>query len=361
MPIETADDPRRTYPAAAPAKLAWCLVQDLQHRLVTTLEEAAAPHDDPGFRAIDWLRDGGRHGGGRRYATALSPVFDRASINVSTVHYDDLPEKRLSSATALSAIIHPHHPQAPSVHTHISWTQMRDGAGYWRLMADLNPSLNAPDFTSRFDMMLADVAGDRFEEGKAQGKRYFYIPALDRHRGSSHFYLEGYKTDDEAADLRLARNFGEAVIDCYGEIFRDALTASTAPTNEERVAQLAYHTIYFFQVLTLDRGTTSGVLVHDQNDVGILASLPSFIDAELLASWAPELPTPQDQLLASLLQALPDEHPCPVTDETRARLAKVVRSHYQAHPEALALQARGDIIPPTVQNHETTESAATSD
>jgi len=40
-----------------------------------------------------------------------------------------------------------------------------------------------------------------------------------------------------------------------------------------------------------------------------------------------------------------------VTDNVRASLAQVVRSHYRAHPEALALQASGNIIPPTVANH----------
>ena len=34
-----------------------------------------------------------------------------------------------------------------------------------------------------------------------------------------------------------------------------------------------------------------------------------------------------------------------------SRLAKAVREHYQAHPEALELQARGDVVPPTVANH----------
>jgi len=28
-----------------------------------------------------------------------------------------------------------------------------------------------------------------------------------------------------------------------------------------------------------------------------------------------------------------------------------VRRHYAEHPEALALQAQGDVVPPTVANH----------
>ena len=75
--------------------------------------------------------------------------------------------------------------------------------------------------------------------------------------------------------------------------------------DEATAQQLAYHTLYFFQVLTLDRGTTSGLLVHDQNDLGIMGSLPAWVD----------------------------------------------RAHYRAHPEAVALQAAGDVVPPTVATH----------
>ena len=351
MPITHSTDPRRTHPSSANAARAWELVESLQHRLVESLEAVAAPFDDPGFTPIDWLRDEGRHGGGRRYATELSPVFNRASINVSTVHYDDVPDKALSSATALSTIIHPDLPQAPSMHTHISWTELRDGKSYWRLMADLNPSLDAPEEKKRFDAMLEEAAGEHFDEGYTQGERYFYIPALERHRGVSHFYLEGFHSDDFDDDRRFARDFGEAVIDEYAAIFADALDGADEPSDEETKRQLEYHSVYFFQVLTLDRGTTSGILVHDQNDVGILASLPAFVDRRLLLSWIEKLPAPQDALLQALIEELPDEHPCPVTDACRARLAAVVREHYQTHPEALKLQARGDKVPPTVANH----------
>lgn len=351
MPITTDIDSRRTSPSSPQARRAWELVEGLQHRLVAALEEVAQPFGDPGFEPVDWLRDQGRHGGGRRYATALSPVFNRASINVSAIHYDDLPDKRLNSATALSAIVHPDNPHAPSMHTHISWTELRDGNSYWRLMADLNPALEAKEPKRRFDAMLQKTAGEHYEAGKAQGERYFYIPALDRCRGVSHFYLEGFDSGDYEADEQFAARFGESVIDCYAEILTESLSNHESPGDEEQARQLAYHTVYFFQVLTLDRGTTSGLLVHDQNDVGILASLPAYVDRELLASWRDKMPEPQHELLDALVDTLPNEHPSPVTDEVRARLAGVVRAHYRTYPEALKLQARGDVLPPTVANH----------
>ena len=331
------------------AQLALSLVTNLQTRMVRAQEaNARARGDTTGFRETSWLRDEGRHGGGTRWGVADTATFDRASVNVSQVHYDDEPTKRLASATALSTIIHPRHPHAPSVHIHVSWTEMRDGSGYWRIMADLNPSIVSVADKDRFIAALRDAAPDVFEQAAAQGDRYFWIPALGRHRGVAHFYLEQYASSDEDADRALARSVAEAAIDCHAAIVRDALAVSTPPTADERAAQLAYHTLYLFQVLTLDRGTTSGLLVHDQNDVGILGSLPSHVNRELLASWRARVPAPVDQLVERILAALPTDA---VDDSAKRALALTVREFYRAHPEALDLQARGDVIPPTVANH----------
>jgi coproporphyrinogen III oxidase len=315
------------------------------------LEAVSAGAGSPDrFTAVSWLRDDGRHGGGTRFEIGDTPVFDRGSINVSQVHYDDEPDKRLASASALSTIIHPKNPLAPSVHLHFSFTEMRDGSGYWRLMADLNPAIPHDADTARFIASLRAAAPQQYDHAAAQGDRYFFIPALGRHRGVTHFYLEGHHTDFEA-DAALTRTVGEAAIDTYCGILGDALRERPAWSQDDRAAQLRYHTLYLFQVLTLDRGTTSGLLVHDQNDAGILGSLPSHVDRALLASWEPRMTPPQDQLLRAIVAALPDEAPSPVTLEAKLALAATLRQHYRAHPAALELQAAAEIVPPTVANH----------
>jgi len=328
------------------------LVTSLQQRFVSGLEKLAeSMNNAQSFSAVEWFRDAGKHGGGVRYETADGDLFGRGSVNVSQVHYDDHPEKKLGSATAISTIIHPKHPLAPSVHIHISWTEMKHGRGYWRMMADLNPSNENPAHTKQFLAALKTAAPTQFDAAKVQGDRYFYIPALSRHRGVAHFYLENYYSGDAEADYALACNIGETAIDTYLAILTDALQNTGAPTNEQRAAQLAYHTLYFFQVLTLDRGTTSGLLVHDQNDAGIMGSLPPHVDCELLASWIEHMPSPQDQLLSALIAILPGSSPARVDTSTKEKLAAVVRKHYRSHPEAIHMQASGNIIPPTVDNH----------
>ncbi len=326
------------------AAQALALVESLQTRFVQSLEGRGRKS----FIAAEWLRDEGCHGGGVRYGIADSDLFGRASVNVSQVQYDDEPERKLGSASAVSAIVHPAHPRAPSVHIHISWTELKDGTGYWRIMADLNPAIPNPEQTERFVEGLRQAAPSEFDAAMEQGNRYFFIPTLGRHRGVAHFYLENLNSGDFAADIALAQRVGEAAIDGYMELLQEPC----APATEEGVAaQLAYHTLYFFQVLTLDRGTTAGLLIHKQNDVGILGSLPPKIDKNLLASWRSRMEPPQDRLLDALLSALPRAGTCKVDDEVKQRLADAVRTHYQTHPEALDLQASGNSVPPTIVNH----------
>ena len=338
----------RTKAQSIKALAANTLVEDLQHYFVSKLNPFSGAQP---FEQIEWFRDQGEHGGGVRYVASNEQVFNRASVNVSQVHYDDDDSKRLASATALSTIIHPENPFAPSIHMHISWTEMKNRKGYWRMMADLNPAIENDSAKSLFTSCLKNLAPEQYALASAQGDRYFYIPALERHRGVSHYYLEEYNGDDAQADFNLAKTLGKGVIDTYVDIFSQAIQQHPNPTAEDYKKQRAYHTLYLFQVLTLDRGTTSGLLVHDQNDVGIMGSLPAQIDKTLLASWKEKLVAPQDQLLAEILKVLPDDSPCVVDEKVKLALASVVRQHYKANPKALALQAQGNVIPATVDNH----------
>jgi coproporphyrinogen III oxidase len=333
------------------AQKAYGLVQDLQNKLVQRLD-ALLPHAGrTRFVPVEWLRAQGEFGGGLRYMAMDEALFNRASVNISQVQYESDPAKKLGSATAISTIVHPRNPYAPSMHMHISWTEMKSGHGYWRIMGDLNPSIpNAAD-TAAFEQMLQTATGPLFTEGKAQGENYFYIPALGRHRGVAHYYLEDYSSDNADADYALARNFGDRLIETYGAIVDGALKNQASVSEAARRQQLEYHSLYFLQVLTLDRGTTSGLLVHNENDTGILGSLPSHVDRQLLESWIPRHPPLQQKLLTALIAALPDGSPSVVDDAVKVKLAEVSRKFYQQHPEAQDLLARGHVVPPTVDNH----------
>ena len=348
------------------AQRAYELVESLQQHFVNRLQPRSTAHgSDSPFEPVEWFRAAGLHGGGVRYVATDKAIFNQASVNVSQVQYDTDDTKALASATALSSIIHPHNPQVPSIHLHVSWTEMKTGNGYWRVMADLNPAIERAEHTATFKQALQATASESLDQETvssafAQGDRYFYIPALARHRGVCHFYLENYFTDDAAADLAMAERVIASVIDTYAQLVTDTPSgvghsASASPTTGDVRKQLDYHSLYFFQVLTLDRGTTSGLLVHDQNDVGILGSLPTAVDRELIRSWRPNMPVPQGELLDALLDCLPspdrDDSRSIIDESVKKTLANAVRKHYKQYPEAMALQASGHVIPPTVANH----------
>ena len=339
---------------AQEAKEALEIVEELQHYFAQKLNEVSKQlGENKAFEKVTWLRDGGRHGGGSRFEARDESLFNRGSINVSQVHYDDDEAKKLSSATAISTIIHPKNPYVPSIHMHISLTHMRDGTLGWRIMADLNPSIPNDADTKRFDETLKkatlyDVT--LYAKGSAAGDRYFYIPVLERTRGVSHFYLENFNSGDFGADKAFALSFGKEVIDTYITIITQAIENSVEVDEDAKQKQLAYHTTYLFQVLTLDRGTTSGLLVHDQNDVGIMGSIPSHIDVELLKSWIELMPSPQEKLLESIISAL-GEGVVLVDEEKKKALANVVREHYKNHPEALKMQAKSELSAPAATNH----------
>ncbi|WP_108061164.1 coproporphyrinogen III oxidase [Poseidonibacter lekithochrous] len=330
---------------------AYTLVRTLQKRFVDKLNNLSQTiGENKNFEEVTWLRDEGIHGGGSRFEARDNILFNTASVNVSQVHYDEDDTKKLQSASAISTIIHPKNPQVPSIHIHISLTKLRDGGAYWRVMADLNPSIINEEDKNIFDKAIENLADSTYEEGVKQGNKYFNIPALNRHRGVSHFYLENYKTANKEDDSTFALKFGEGVIDTYIDIITNAFKIRKEFSVQDIKAQLDYHTLYLFQVLTLDRGTTSGLLIHSQNDVGIMGSLPTFVNKKLLDSWSSKVEKPQDELVKNLAEVL-NAQGC-VDVKTKEKLASIVREHYKKYPEALSMQASGNTIPSTVSNHE---------
>ena len=334
-------------PAASEiSQKAWKLVNSWQQHFAALLMR----FDQKAFHQVSWLRDQGTHGGGQRLVAPENSRYNRASINISQVHYDDLNDKKLAAATALSTIVHPQHPFSPSLHLHVSLTELKqEQRYYWRLMADLNPSNPLQDQREDFAASLKMLTGEHFDYGCAQGDTYFYIPALKRHRGVCHFYLEEFRMNTLAEECAFSDAFVKGVTEKYVDLIDLGLKHPAG--DAARQNQLAYHTLYFFQVLTLDRGTIFGILVHDQNDEGIMGSLPAVIDRELLASWRSHMPEPQRPLLDTITGALPATPLCPIDKEVKVRLAQAIRTFYRDNLELQKYLARAAIKPPTTANH----------
>tara|TARA_R110001583_G_scaffold16561_7_gene67793 strand:+ start:5084 stop:6100 length:1017 start_codon:yes stop_codon:yes gene_type:complete len=317
-----------------------------QDHFVKQLSQLCTENNLPSqFSAKEWLRDEGSHGGGVRFEAPENSIFNQASVNVSQIQYEENKNKAFISASALSTIIHPVNPLSPSVHIHVSWTHLRTGKSYWRLMADLNPAIACDEDTAAFNGALEQLGGQYFEVAKQAGDNYFYIPALEIHRGVSHFYLEGFNPENESG-IEYAQQFLLGIIDTYIAIFKQhlkqPLTSDRTLKAEQKQLQLDYHTRYFYQVLTLDKGTTAGLLIHDQNDLGTLGSLPRFINRELLFNWVAKTPAPRNKLVEAIVSTLPQDNihnsetpenqSCEITEAIKKQITKVMREHYKNYP-----------------------------
>ncbi|MDP7537815.1 MAG: coproporphyrinogen III oxidase [Methylococcales bacterium] len=323
---------------------AYALVRVLQFRLLNGLTDIARNHDSehPPFSAIEWLRDTGVHGGGIRYSISNSSFFNQASMNVSQVHFDDSPMISLGSVTAISVIIHPLNPFTPSLHFHICWTESKFGQGTWRLMFDLNPSIENRWAKSLFIETLKEAAPEQYEEAKSIGDKYFYIPALRRHRGVAHFFLEDFKLKQNSTETGLAERLGKSVIDCYFDIVEKTSNKFISPKAEDFERQLYFHSVYFFQVLTLDRGTMAGLIVHDQNDLGVLASLPYWVSKPTLEAFLEKMDGHKKELFQIILSVLPDQARCEITDFIRQKIANKLRNYYLLNPRLLRELAKSN-------------------
>ena len=216
-----------------------------------------------------------------------SPTFNRASVNVSGVHYHQRPKYPIDSATALSVILHPANPFAPSMHFHISYIEPRGRSAYWRMIADLNPSHcgecpAAAGYPKQFEQRLcqdvpalkviivrilpgtihictsfradddplvrAQADPKLFADAQDFGDRYFWICPLGRHRGASHLFIAKLDEPAEkspAACQQLASDLAETAIASYISLVQDAMDRHppASLTAADKLAQLEYHTV----------------------------------------------------------------------------------------------------------------------
>ncbi len=340
------------WASSPPSLVASKVLTKFQYHLRDMFEETLG-RNSIFFKKI-WQRESGKWGGGSRLV-GDGPDINRASINFSQVQYEGILEKRLNAATALSVIIHPRHPHCPSIHLHISWTEMKeDKTGTWRLMVDLNPGLPNDEESNEFALAVETALGSYSQRARAEGDKYFYIPTLGRHRGVVHFYLEGFaskKTGENSfeQDIVFVENFAQAVLDSYKSVLISSQKRKTSQDDERK--QLEYHTLYFFQVTTLDRGSIAGLVIHGQNDIGILGSLPKYVDRGLLEIWLEKMSGPQKKLQQQILEVLPHSAIIEIDDEVKKSLAKLIRGFYRENPDAMKYLARGSILPHSNKKH----------
>lgn len=254
-----------------------------------TLEDEGAPDsggDAPAGRFVRtaWDRPdaSGGHGGGGVMSVLKGRVFEKAGVNISTVHGEFSPEfaKNINGAaedprffaTGLSLVIHPCNPHVPAIHMNTRFlvtTKRWFGGG-----VDLNPAL--PDDAQR-DSFHADVQAmcdthdpAHYPAFRKWAEEYFWVPHRNRHRGVGGIFYDHLTTDWDK-DFAFTQDVGRTFLATYPRLVRDKMHMPF--TAEERLAQLRYRGLYAEFNLVYDRGTTFGLKTGGNVDA-ILMSLP---------------------------------------------------------------------------------------
>ncbi len=246
---------------------------------------------DASFVYTPWERaavegEGGETGGGTR-GLIKGKVFEKAGVNISTVHGSFSKEFAGSingasadqpqfSATGISLVAHMANPHVPAVHMNtrfLTTTKAWFGGG-----ADLNPPIpydeDTRDFHAAFNATCDAHGGDYYERFKAWADDYFYIPHRKCHRGVGGIFYDHMECADEAAweaNFAFTKAVGETFLAIFPRLVRRRMGMDFTP--EDKAQQLEWRGRYAEFNLVYDRGTAFG-LKTGGNAEAILMSLP---------------------------------------------------------------------------------------
>jgi coproporphyrinogen III oxidase len=262
--------------------------RSLRDRICSALEtlEDEAGGDAPVGRFVRtaWDRPdpSGEHGGGGVMSVMKGRVFEKAGVNISTVHGQFSPEfaKQINGAgedprffaTGISLVIHPANPLVPAIHMNTRFlvtTKRWFGGG-----VDLNPAIPDDAETALFHDAVKTMCDAHdpahYPAYKKWAEEYFWVPHRNRHRGVGGIFYD-HLSDDWDTDFAFTKGVGDTFVDIYPRLVRAKMHQPF--TAEQRLEQLRYRGLYAEFNLVYDRGTTFGLKTGGNVDA-ILMSLP---------------------------------------------------------------------------------------
>lgn len=264
------------------------LRDDICQSLEQLEEEAVHPYLLPGqFQRKVWQRHDPSQpnglGGGGVISLMNGRVFEKAGVNISTVHGQFSPEFAGEIpgadedpsfwACGISLVIHPLNPYVPAVHMntrHIVTKKSWFGGG-----ADLTPTFqfaeDTHDFHQAFRQACDKADENYYPKFKLWCDEYFYLPHRKEARGVGGIFYDYINTGSFAADFDFSKDVGSAFLKIYPELVRRHYAKPWGV--EEKQKQLEKRGRYAEFNLLYDRGTKFG-LKTDGNIEAILMSLP---------------------------------------------------------------------------------------
>ena len=201
-------------------------------------------------------------------------------------------------ATAVSVIVHPRNPYAPTAHMNlrlflVETDDAQTEASHWHFGGgfDLTPCYPFLEDVRHWHETAREAAGEHYAEMKQACDEYFYLPHRGETRGVGGLFFDDWSEGGFNATLELAKAIGNAFANAYLPILRRRLDMPWGE-REERWLLIRRGRYAEFN-LALDRGTRYG-LQSGRRVESVLASLPP------RAAWVhdhqPEKGSPEAEL-----------------------------------------------------------------
>lgn len=269
---------------------------DLQNRFAKLLEQEDG---ESTFHVDAWDRPEG--GGGRTLALENGPVIERAGVNFSHVHGNQLPASasaqrpelagRRFQALGLSTIVHPKNPYAPTCHANlrlfIAEKPGEDPVWWFGGGFDLTPFYGFSEdcifWHQQAQAACAPFGEEVYPQYKKWADDYFYLPHRQEPRGIGGLFFDDLNAWGFEACFDFVRQVGEHFLSAYQPILNQR--KNTPYGERQRDFQCYRRGRYVEFNLVYDRGTLFGLQSKGRTE-SILISLPTPVHFRY--NWKPE-------------------------------------------------------------------------
>lgn len=276
----------------------------LQDRICHALERVDQQNI---FREDQWTRDEG--GGGRSRVMEEGAVFEKAGINFSHVHGNQLPASatahrpelagRNFEALGVSLVIHPRNPYAPTSHANVRFfIAEKDGSEpVWWFGGgfDLTPYYGYEEDATHWHSTARDAClpfgDDVYARFKNWCDEYFYLKHRNEPRGIGGLFFDDYNAPGFADSFALMQSIGDHFVPAYVPIVEKRMHQPYG--DRERDFQLYRRGRYVEFNLVYDRGTLFGLQTGGRTE-SILMSLPPLVSWRY--DWQPQAGSPEAEL-----------------------------------------------------------------
>ena len=264
--------------------LSW--IKNFQKRFCKSLEllerSYNSTHSIPGrFMFKNWSR--GEDVGGGTMGILKGSLFEKAGVNISSVHGEFSPEFRKEIdgaqddprfwACGLSIVVYPFNPYVPNIHYNariIQTTKFWFGGG-----VDLTPTFSFEEDTKEFHSALKEPC-EKYEAGsyekfKKSCDDYFFIKHRNEPRGVGGIFFDNLNSGSFEHDMEFLSNYTEAVLYIYPQIVKRRMY--THWSAEDKYQQLLKRGKYAEFNLIYDRGVRFGLETNGNIDA-IFMCLP---------------------------------------------------------------------------------------